>query len=47
MKKLLRTWIPAAKPLVQSLLVLDLKGLRNTFLLVRLKQEFGLVEIEI
>ena len=45
MNALLKSWLPLVKPLLRSVLQLDTAPLRNAQKLMRLRQEFGLIEV--
>ncbi len=46
MKNLLRCWLPMVRPLLRSILFGDAKPLRNALMLMRLREEFDLVEVQ-
>jgi len=45
MTTLLRCWLPMVKPLLRTILVFNPKPFRDALVLLRLRQEFGLVEV--
>ncbi len=45
MQTLIRSWLPMVRPLLRSIMVLDPAPLRNAVKLMRLRQEFGLIEV--
>jgi hypothetical protein len=46
MKELLKTWFPMIKPALLTVALLDVRHVRCALMLMRLRQEFGLVEVE-
>jgi hypothetical protein len=46
MKEMLKTWFPMLRPALLSIVLLDGKHLRCALMLMRLREEFGLVEVE-
>jgi hypothetical protein len=46
MRELLKTWFPIIKPALLTVALLDVRHLRSALMLMRLRQEFGLVEVE-
>lgn len=46
MKSALKTWFPIIKSMLLTIALLDGRHLRNARMFMRLKDEFGLVEVE-
>ena len=46
MRELVKTWFPMIRPELLTIAQLDGRHFRNALMLMRLREEFGLVEVE-